>query len=442
MSWKAAFQRYRQWIAPPVIEGFPAQTRAVALLNRLLLMFIYVFAPLLFIGPFIFPVWYAAHLVFGLLVCVWLLARYLTVKGYFYQFSVAFVALLWLLATGAIHVNGGLYSAHTFSYATVIIVAGMLLGGRGGLIATFFSIFSLFLSWYLATIGRLPVERNHPLLEELFVTSSNLMVVALFQYMSWRSYEDALDMEHDLAQKAIAADKYKTDLVARVNHELRTPLGAIIGLADMLKEGAAGEVSEEQALILQKIAYNGEYLHRLVNDLLKQSHLAAGKLSLKYVAFSPLELARRVSASLETHVRKKELQIVTAGLNLLPDKIMGDPARLEEVFANIIMNAVKFTERGVIQVAVSLPDERHWRVDISDTGIGMPPEVLDSIFEPFRQVGNTTVDRKFGGVGLGLSIAQQLVELMDGEITVASQVGKGSMFTVTLPLIKPAEEAT
>jgi len=195
-----------------------------------------------------------------------------------------------------VYLAGGVeHAPNALSYVTVVVVAGMLLGGRGGIVATIMSVASLLLMLYLNAAGLVsPRVDNGSELDEFFVISSNLAVVALFQLTAWHSQRDVLQKEHALAEKALAASQYKTDLMARVSHELRTPLGAVLGLADMLRSGAVGEICDEQELILQKVVYNAEYLQSLVDDLLKQSHLHSGKLILKQETFSPAELFDRV----------------------------------------------------------------------------------------------------------------------------------------------------
>ncbi|MBN1451806.1 MAG: hypothetical protein JW963_12390 [Anaerolineales bacterium] len=436
------FERYQKFINPIEIEDDPEQTRMSALLNRFLLMFIYIFIPFLVIGPFIFPVWYASWIAFVCLVALWFLARYLTRRGYLRYFNMGFVFVLWALTTALVYLTGGVeHAPNALSYVTVVVFAGMLLGGRGGIVATVMSVASLLLMINLSAAGLMvPRVDNGSELDEFFVISSNLAVVALFQLTAWRSQRDALQKEHDLAEKALAASQYKTDLMARVSHELRTPLGAVLGLADMLRSGAVGEICDEQELILQKVVYNAEYLQGLVDDLLKQSHLHSGKLILKQEPFSPAELFDRVFVPWESVAVKKGLRLQMEGVDRLPEVLFGDIERLTEIFTNLVDNAIKYTEQGGVAISVCVLANDYWQVAVRDTGVGVAPEFLDSIFEPFTQVNGPIITRKQGGVGLGLTIARQLVGLMDGVITVTSEVGVGSIFTVTLPVIMRQQE--
>jgi signal transduction histidine kinase len=429
------FKRYREFIASPVVPGNAEQTRIAALLNRVLLMFIYLFAPFVFIGPFIFPVWYISWVVFATLIAFWFFARWLTRLGYIRQLSMGIITVLWILITGILHSAGGIEgNPNAFSYATIILLAGMLLGGPGGLVATLMSIASLGLIVFLGESGRLPARvEDNTQLDEFFITSSNLMMVALFLHLSWRSQVEALEKERQLAEEAIVANRYKTDLIARVSHELRTPLSAILGLSDMLHSGAMGEMPEEQKNIQKKILYNADYLHHLVSELLEQSHIASGKLELNKLPFSPTELSNRVAATLSPVANAKGLILQLEGAENLPPILVGDFERLEEIFTNIIGNAIKFTDKGSVTVVATMPDPEHWQVAVTDTGVGIPETMVKTIFEPFRQAAGSTT-RKQGGVGLGLSIAKQLTELMGGTITVESTPYKGSTFTLKFPI--------
>ena len=323
------------------------------------------------------------------------------------------------------------------------MIAGRLLGGRGGVAAMVLSILSILLVMYLKSIGRLPTPvPDGTDLDEFLIISANIVVVTVFQFLAWRNEQDAFKIERKLAEDAIAANNYKTDLVTRVSHELRTPLGAVLGLTDMLRSGAIGDVPEEQDAILKKVMYNAEYLHSLVDDLLEQSQLTSSKLVLSQEPFSPAEIARRVSAALEPMAAKKGIMLRLEGAENLPETLIGDSERLVEIFTNLIGNAIKYTERGEVVTSAKRIDADHWQVEVRDTGLGIEPEMLDTIFEPFAQVNSSIITRKQGGVGLGLAIVKQLVDMMGGRVSVESKLGIGSVFTVTLPLIRLQEERT
>jgi PAS domain S-box-containing protein len=230
-------------------------------------------------------------------------------------------------------------------------------------------------------------------------------------------------------------ERMKNTFLAIVSHELRTPLNAILGYAEMLKEAIYGPVSEKQARASERIMSNSHRLLDIVSDLLDQAQMEAGKLSLHTHPFRPADLIENVHSVMDKITADKKLALTSELDPGLPEFIMGDIARLQQILVNLINNAVKFTERGSIHVSILHPEKECWTIKVQDTGIGIPEDELPTIFEAFRQV-DSTATRKHGGFGLGLSIVKQLTELMDGDIRVESKLGVGSTFAITLPLIQ------
>jgi PAS domain S-box-containing protein len=230
-------------------------------------------------------------------------------------------------------------------------------------------------------------------------------------------------------------ERMKNTFLAIVSHELRTPLNAILGYAEMLKEAIYGPVNEKQARASERIMTNSHRLLDIVSDLLDKAQMEAGKLSLHLQSFRPADLIENVHSVMDKIATDKGLALTSELDPELPDYIIGDIARMQQILVNLINNSVKFTEKGSIHMCISRSDKKHWSLGIMDTGIGIPEDELPNIFEAFRQV-DSTATRKYGGFGLGLSIVKQLSELMDGNITVNSKLGAGSNFTVTLPLIQ------
>lgn len=230
-------------------------------------------------------------------------------------------------------------------------------------------------------------------------------------------------------------EKMKNTFLAIVSHELRTPLNAILGYAEMLKEAVYGPVNEKQARASERIMTNSHRLLDIVSDLLDKAQMEAGKLSLHLQSFRPADLIDNVHSVMDKIAGDKGLALTSELDSELPEYIIGDIARLQQILVNLINNSVKFTEKGHVHMCISRPDKMHWRLGITDTGIGIPEDELPNIFEAFRQV-DSTATRKYGGFGLGLSIVKQLSELMDGHVSVESQLGSGSNFNVTLPLIQ------
>jgi len=229
-------------------------------------------------------------------------------------------------------------------------------------------------------------------------------------------------------------EKMKNTFVAIVSHELRTPLNAILGYAEMLKEEVYGPSNDKQQNILSRIMTNSQRLLGIVTDLLDQAQIEAGKLKIQMVSCKPTEMLDNLHSVMDKIASDKGINFETEIDPSMPPVIIGDPQRLQQIMVNLANNAVKFTQKGSVRVKVSRLDEKNWQIYTIDTGNGIPKEALEYIFESFRQVEGAST-RQHGGVGLGLSIVKQLIELMNGTITVESESGKGSIFTATLPLI-------
>ncbi|AFY57849.1 signal transduction histidine kinase [Rivularia sp. PCC 7116] len=227
-------------------------------------------------------------------------------------------------------------------------------------------------------------------------------------------------------------DKLKDEFLANTSHELRTPLNGMIGLAESMIDGATGEITNLQQKNLLMIANSGHRLLELVNDILDFAKLKNQGLELQQKAVGIHSLVDVVLTFSQSLVGKKELQLI----NSVPDNLplaYADEHRLEQILFNIIGNSIKFTESGRVEVVAS-EDKGKLTITISDTGIGIPPEKHEKIFESFEQADGST-SREYGGTGLGLAVTKQLVELHGGTIWVDSEVGKGSSFSFTLPVI-------
>ncbi len=234
--------------------------------------------------------------------------------------------------------------------------------------------------------------------------------------------------------EALRASNFKSQLLATVSHELRTPLNAILGYTDMLQAGARGELTEKQLQVLQRIIINSDKLGSLINNLLIQAQMEQGRLTLQQSSFVPTALLTSLESVLGPTARAKGLLLIGQIDESLPDQLIGDVNRLQDILINLVGNAVKFTAVGEVRVRLFRPAADRWALAVSDTGPGIPADAQAAIFEPFRQVDGTTT-RGYGGSGLGLSIVRELVTLMEGTLTVESEVGQGSTFTVRLPLI-------
>jgi PAS domain S-box-containing protein len=250
-----------------------------------------------------------------------------------------------------------------------------------------------------------------------------------------RDITDRKQVEKELAlarDRAVEMSTLKTQLLSKVSHELRTPLGSILGFADLIRRGTYGEVEERQLHAAERIAHNAKFLREMVDALIDQAELEAGSVQLAGRYFTPQELLDNVRAQWGEQAVAKGLRLVTEVDPQLPAKLSGDVTRLHQLLANLVSNAVRFTESGAVSVRLFRPAKIQWAMQVSDTGPGIPPEAQTLIFEPFWQMDKSLTGQK--GPGLGLSIVKQLTTLMGGQITLESEVGRGSTFTVTLPL--------
>lgn len=248
-----------------------------------------------------------------------------------------------------------------------------------------------------------------------------------------RQNEQALAAARD---RAIEASELKGQILAKVSHELRTPLGAILGYTELLQSGAYGDLSERQLSATSRVIQSTNFLTRLVNELLDQAQSESGRLLINNESTRVRDLGEALRQQFAVTASNKGLELAVTIDPTLPDEIISDPKRLLQITSNLVSNALKFTTRGAVTVNLQSIAETQWRITVSDTGMGIAPEHQSRIFEPFWQA-DSTLTREHGGYGLGLAITQQLVELLGGRIEVASTLGEGSTFVVTLPLLLP-----
>lgn len=241
------------------------------------------------------------------------------------------------------------------------------------------------------------------------------------------------DLEHQ-KDKAEAASQAKTAFLANMSHEIRTPLGAVIGFSELLMnpEVSVSEKANFQAIIKR----NGDVVCRVINDILDLSKVEAGKLTIEKTETSIQELLNDVSILLNLLATEKGIQFSLISEGGVPDLIETDPLRLRQILVNVVGNAIKFTQKGFVEVTVkkvsSSSSSEKIAFIIRDSGKGIAPEDAERIFEPFTQA-DASMTRKFGGSGLGLPLARRLVQLLGGSIEISrTEVGKGSIFTVTV----------
>jgi PAS domain S-box-containing protein len=247
-----------------------------------------------------------------------------------------------------------------------------------------------------------------------------------------------IDIEQKTRQLEISS-KYKSEFLANMSHELRTPLNSLLILSKDLADNKRKNLSAEEVESAEIIHRSGQDLLGLINEVLDLSKIEAGKMALNIGRVSLKEFASNLGRNFKHQADKKGLKLNISLGKDLPEFIRTDPQRLDQVLKNLVSNAIKFTNEGSINVSIARKNKDHIIIAVTDTGIGVPKDKQEAIFEAFHQ-GDGSTSRKYGGTGLGLSISRDLTKLLGGEISLASKVGDGSTFAITLPIeLKVAE---
>jgi len=255
---------------------------------------------------------------------------------------------------------------------------------------------------------------------------------------------EALVRELEKARaEAQGAAQAKTEFLAAVSHELRTPLTAILGYAEMLLlEGDLTRIPPNRLNAIQTILRNGEFLLQIINDLLEMAKIETGRLELESRDFSLLELLQEVVRLMQIRAEHKNLPLRLEVSGPIPKTICSDPLRLRQILINLLGNAIKFTDSGMVRLVVQVPQASDGSCSLEchviDTGVGIAPEMCEKIFEPFHR-GDSATRRHFSGTGLGLAISRVFARRLGGDITVVSEAGLGSDFCLTMPL-GPADQ--
>ncbi|WP_274626901.1 response regulator [Arvimicrobium flavum] len=274
----------------------------------------------------------------------------------------------------------------------------------------------------------------------LLISVLAFCAVMVFRPME-RAIRRAFQQSEESLARAEAADRAKSEFLANMSHEIRTPMNGVLGMAELL---ANTELTTRQKTFTDVIVKSGNSLLTIINDILDFSKINAGQLTLDPAPFRLAEAVEDVASLISTRVAEKNLELVVRVDPHLPRFVVGDVGRFRQIVTNLLGNAVKFTEKGHVLIdvtGVAADGKTALRVRVEDTGIGIPPDKVQGVFEKFAQVDSSST-RRHEGTGLGLAIAARLVDLMGGKIGVESEIGRGSVFwfTVELPIHETIED--
>ena len=271
-----------------------------------------------------------------------------------------------------------------------------------------------------------------------FIMSGLIAVLVVLRERDISQIEQQATELAKAVEEAKSANMLKDEFLATMSHELRTPLNAIIGFSEVMMMGLAGQLEEKGLHTTKRIHHNSQRLLQLIDDLLDISKIEAGRIDLVNIEIAPQELLADMERTVKPQADEKKIAFIMKLDPNLPGTLVGDKQRLGQIMINLCTNAIKFTDKGSVTLALRCESDQTWCIEVKDTGIGIPLHAQEFIFDKFRQVDGTS-RRAFSGAGLGLAIVRELALVMRGNVTVASKVNEGSTFTVNLPIIHPSK---
>ena len=439
-------QKLRELFAPPVFPDDPEKTRLARLLNVILLtvmtLLILFSIPAFLLTPEI------GRILIELMLAGWSLIMLALMRRGHVRLSGFLMSLtLWVVVSYGTYESGGFHGSIMASYFAIVLIAQLLIGTRSGIALGVLSI--LFTGWlvYADEAGLLPPQASYATLPtfwgEFAAVAIGMIVITSLVINSLReALARAHKNEQELAKKVEETERLADELsenytmlksfVRRMGHETRTPMGAILGYAEILQEGDLTQKQKDQA---GRIVENVYQLKLLFEGLLNTFQIQAGQLPEVKTDYKLSELIEDIQSNHFETARQKNLFLSVDIDEEMPSILFGDKSKVTQILSNLLVNAIKFTDNGEIKIRFCKFNNTHWQFEVHDTGIGIPKEAQGFIFEPFRQA-DESMTRKYGGLGLGLSVARELATLMGGTIDVDSEVGKGSKFVVKLPLEK------
>lgn len=333
---------------------------------------------------------------------------------------------------------GGMFSRATFFMLPWVVLVTLFLGWKEGIVAAVI-VFTAYVALHLMHAAILPsvYDISADMISQwlLIGLSLTLLMLTVGAAIFQREMERAAVKLSEARVEADKANRAKSEFLAKMSHEIRTPMNGVLGMAEMLETTA---LTDQQKLYARTISASGQSLLTIINDILDLSKIEAGHISLESKPFALERFFEDIAALFLAQVERKGVAFVVDCEPSLPDAVCGDAGRIRQIVINLVGNALKFTDAGHIKIDVSgetRDDHVNLQIAVEDTGIGIPADKLEDVFDKFEQVESLTT-RRFDGAGLGLAISRQLANAMGGALNVQSVYGEGCRFTlaVTLPI--------